>query len=163
MDVPVLRLESPPSQYADFCLRQPEACVLTGDPVLPATPELRELLDRVNRAVNAQVGFMSDPDCQGREEWWSFPEADFGDCEDYALEKRRRLVAAGLPSAALTMAILYHLEGFFLHSVLLAETAAGTLVLDNLTDELLCWDVPPYRWFLREGPDGQWTRFARPG
>ena len=71
-------------------------------------------------------------------------------------------MAAGLPSAALTMAVVYHREAYFLHAVLLAETEAGTFVLDNLDDALLCWDTPPWRWDLRERPDGQWTRFARP-
>jgi predicted transglutaminase-like cysteine proteinase len=162
MDLPVLRLEPPPAQYADFCLRHPAECSLTGDPVLPGTPDVLGLLDRVNRQVNAELSFMSDPDCHGLEEWWSFPEDGFGDCEDYALEKRRRLVDAGLSSAALTMAILYHMDAFFLHAVLLAETADGTRVLDDLTDDVLCWDEPPYRWYLREGPHGNWMRFARP-
>lgn len=105
---------------------------------------------------------MSDPDCWGVEELGSFADGGVDGCEDYALEQRRRLVAAGLPSAALAMAIAYNLQGYYLHAVLLAETDAGTLLLDNLSDALHCWDEPPYRWHLRERPDGRWTRFARP-
>lgn len=162
MDLAVARVQPPLSQYVDFCRRHPEACALEGAAVLPGTPEVQALLAEVNAAVNAEIAFMSDPDCWGVEELWSFPDTGVGDCEDYALEKRRRLVAAGLPSAALTMAVVYHREGYFLHAVLLAETEAGTFVLDNLSDALLCWDAPPYRWDLRERPDGQWSRFVRP-
>lgn len=162
MDLPISRLQAPPLQYADFCLRRPESCALEGAEVLALSPETSALLAEINREVNIEVTFISDPDCWGVEELWSFPDTGVGDCEDYALEKRRRLVAAGLPSAALTMAIVYDKVGYFLHAVLLAETGAGTFVLDNLSDELMCWDAPPWRWDLRERPDGQWARFVRP-
>jgi predicted transglutaminase-like cysteine proteinase len=162
MDLQISQLQAPPSQYTDFCLRHPEACILEGAEVLALTPDTRALLAEVNRAVNAEVTFMSDPDCWGVEELWSFPDTGVGDCEDYALEKRRRLVAAGLPSAALTMAIVYDREGYFLHAVLLAETESGSFVLDNFSDDLMCWDVPPWRWDLRERSGGLWARFVRP-
>ena len=39
----------------------------------------------------------TDMEMWGREEVWSYPEG-IGDCEDYALEKRRQLMALGVPS-----------------------------------------------------------------
>lgn len=39
---------------------------------------------------------VSDLDNYGSEEVWAYPEGS-GDCEDYALEKRKRLSGAGLP------------------------------------------------------------------
>ncbi len=120
----------------------------------------RSLLERINREVNAAVALTSDVAEYGLEECWRFPVDGAGDCEDFALEKRRLLAAAGLPSAALTMAIVHHEVQFFPHAVLLAETTGGTWVLDNLADELMCWDALPYRYERRERPDGQWVRYV---
>jgi predicted transglutaminase-like cysteine proteinase len=158
LDLPVARTEPPPSQYADFCAREPGACALSGAAVLPWTPELQTALSGVNRAVNARVALVPDAD-RGQEERWDFPVGCEGDCEDFALEKRRILVAAGLPSAALTMAIVHHRTRFFPHAVLLAETTAGTFVLDDLRDEPACWSATPYRFERRERPDGSWDRY----
>jgi predicted transglutaminase-like cysteine proteinase len=119
----------------------------------------RAQLQRVNQDVNAQVRFMFDSDSSGEEEVWSYPIDDRGDCEDSALEKRRRLVAMGWSRAAPTMAIVHHRSRYCSHAVLLAETTAGTLMLDSLSDRLLCWSEAPYNFEARERPDGQWDRF----
>jgi len=162
LDLPVSRLDPPPSQYADFCARHPEACALTGPAVLEWTAALHDLLALVNRQVNDDTVLVPDWDRLGVEEDWSFPDGCAGDCEDFGLEKRRRLVALGVPGAALTMAIVLHRQELFAHAVLLAETGAGTWVLDNLDDAVLCWDAVPYRFLRRERPDGLWTRYATP-
>lgn len=159
MDLPVARIEAPPSPYRDFCGRESDACALDGSPVIDWTDEVHLRLQAVNSAVNREVRLASDWGHSGQEELWSFPEDGSGDCEDFTLEKRRRLVAGGLPGAALTCAIVFHEVQFFPHAVLLAETTAGTWVLDNLYDDVLCWDAVPYVYRLRERPDGQWTRF----
>lgn len=159
--IDVLRLEPPPTQYARFCAVYPGQCDLTGDPVLDWTEELHAVLTRVNAGVNAEIEFVSDPDNLGKEEVWSLPVDCRGDCEDFALEKRRRLTdEEGLPRAALTMGIAFHEVQFFPHAVLFAETTRGTWVLDNLHDEVMCWDALPYRYTRRERPDGDWERFV---
>lgn len=160
LDLPARRLEPPPVQYADFCLRQPEACILTGLPVLGNTPNLWALLSDVNSAVNAEFQLVSDPECLGLEEFWSYPQKGQGDCEDFALEKRRRLVGLGVPSASLTMAIVHHRTELFPHALLLVETDVGTWALDNLYDALQCWNALPYRFERRERTDGLWVRFS---
>lgn len=162
MYLPVARVEAPPSPYLDFCGREPDACALEGNPVIDWTVEVHRLLQAVNRAVNREVRLTSDWGNSGQEELWSFPERGMGDCEDFMLEKRRRLVDGGLPGAALTCAVVFHEVQFFPHAILLAETTTGTWVLDNLYDEVLCWDAVPYVYRLRERPDGQWTRFTLP-
>ena len=161
LSLPVWRTEAPPSQYARFCEEEPEACALTG-PTLLDFDRVADVLDEVNVAVNGEIRSDTDLACHGVEEKWTFPSTGWGDCEDFALEKRRRLVDSGLPSASLTMAIVHHEVRFFPHAVLLAETTRGTFVLDQLYDEVPCWDAVPYRWERRERPDGQWDRFALP-
>lgn len=160
LDAPVLRVEPPPTQYVDFCRREPGACRLSGPRILDGSDAMLARLARVNTEVNEEITLVSDPDNLGLEEYWDFPKDCRGDCEDFALEKRRRLVAEGVPSAALTIAFAFHEVQFFPHAVLLAETERGTWVLDNLNDPLMCWDALPYRYTRRERPDGLWTRFA---
>jgi predicted transglutaminase-like cysteine proteinase len=154
----VWRVEKRPSQYAAFCAREPEACALSGAPVIEFVA-VKGLLERINRTVNAEIALVPDYPGERGEECWEFPAKGEGDCEDFALEKRRRLVAEGVPSAALTMAIVHHRVEFFPHAVLLAETTQGTWVLDNLRDEPVCWDAVPYRYERRERPDGMWERY----
>lgn len=157
--ISIMREEAPPTQYAQFCEKYPTECALTGNAVLHSDQRLNNLLFVVNEAVNGEVEFVPDPD-RGVEEEWNFPQSCEGDCEDFALEKRHRLVEAGLSSASLTMAIVHHENQFFPHAVLLVETDTGTWVLDNLYDEVMCWDAVPYRFERREQTDGQWSRFA---
>ena len=145
-----------------FCEDAPGACVLPGPQVVAATPELRAHLARVTAEVNARVVRTPDLDCAGGEEVWSCPETGYGACEDLALEKRRLLVAEGVPSAALTMAIVHDRTAFFAHAVLLAETDARTLVLDEVTDALLCSQAAPHEFDRPERPDGTWLRYVRP-
>lgn len=159
LSIPIMRKEAPPTQYAKFCEKHPAECALTGNAVLHSDPHLNTLLFAVNKAVNGEVEFVPDPD-RGLEEDWDFPQSCEGDCEDFALEKRHRLVEAGLSSASLTIAIVHHEIQFFPHAVLLVETDTGTWVLDNLYDEVMCWDAVPYRYERREQADGQWSRFA---
>jgi predicted transglutaminase-like cysteine proteinase len=160
LDLPVARVEARPVQYAEFCARRPQACALSGARVLGGAAAVATL-GEINRAVNAGILLLADQQCLGVEEHWDYPRKGVGDCEDFALEKRRRLVAEGLPSAALTMAIVHHRTRYFGHAVVLAETPAGTFVLDNLTDAILCWRATPYRFERRERHDGSWVRYAR--
>lgn len=161
--LPVARTEPPPSQYTAFCGQHPDACRLAGAARLDWTPATRAVLARVNREVNAEIRLLADQECFGLEDLWDFPRNGVGDCEDFALEKRRRLVAQGMPGASLTMAIVHHRDLFFAHAVLLSETTQGTWVLDNLAPGLACWDAVPYRYERRERPDGLWDRFTPPG
>ena len=153
LQLDVWRVEKQPRQYAAFCANEPEACALAGEPLIEFAAS-EPLLERINRTVNAKITLVPDFPGERGEECWEFPAKGEGDCEDFALEKRRRLVAEGVPSAALTMAIVHHEMELFPHAILLAETTRGTWVLDNLLDELVCWDAVPYRYERRERLDG---------
>jgi predicted transglutaminase-like cysteine proteinase len=109
--------------------------------------------------VNAEIRLVPDQQWQGREDYWSFPLRGAGDCEDLALEKRRRLVELGLPRGAMTLAIVYHQNGWGPHVILLIETSAGTFALDNRRADVPCWNEVPYNYETRERPDGRWARF----
>ena len=68
-----------------------------------------------------------------------------GDCEDFALEKRERLIALGWDRQALALAVAYSPETG-LHAVLIAQTDHGDFVLDNLHDEPLAPESANYEW-----------------
>ena len=155
----VEEITPPPLQYQDFCDAFPGDCRMIGTPVLDWNEELVHLLERINREVNAAIAFMPDPEWWGEEERWSYPVHGHGDCEDVALEKRKALVSIGLPRAAMTMAIVHHVEKPSNHAVLLVETTGGTWVLDSLVDEVLCWNRAGLNYESRERVDGQWERY----
>lgn len=159
LDLPVHELASPPTAYTEFCRRHPADCRLDGPAVLAADGALWARLAEVNRVVNAEVTPMSDWDRVGDEEHWGYPTRGRGDCEDIALEKRRRFPAAGLPRAAFALAIVHGRARPSAHAVLLVETTAGTFVLDSVAGVPTCWAASPYDFESRERPDGRWSRY----
>lgn len=95
-----------------------------------------KLLNLVNQSVNRDVKKASDLDLYGQPEYWALPRLVdgklYGDCEDYALEKRRQLIAAGVPESALSLAVAVTSRGEG-HAVLMISLKSGDWVLDNLT------------------------------
>lgn len=120
------------------------------------------LLNSVNRQVNQAIVPAADR-AQGRaSDIWSLPIEDgvrAGDCEDYVLEKRRALAAQGLPLAALSIAVVRTRAGET-HAVLVVDTDAGDLVLDNRSNWLAPWHEVGYRWIKRQDPSdpAKWVR-----
>ncbi|ALL14892.1 transglutaminase-like cysteine peptidase [Caulobacter henricii] len=112
-----------------------------------------KLITKINQAVNRDVRKSSDLDLYGMPEFWSLPRVIdgkmYGDCEDYALEKRRRLIEAGVSSDALTLAVVITRSGER-HAVLVAAFDAGDVVLDNLTPWPTPWAELGYTWVQRQ-------------
>ncbi|MBO9545333.1 transglutaminase-like cysteine peptidase [Caulobacter sp.] len=120
-----------------------------------------KLLNLVNQTVNREVKKASDLDLYGMPEYWSLPRLIdgklYGDCEDYALEKRRRLIAAGVPEAAMSLAVAVTARGES-HAVLMISLKSGDMVLDNLTPWATPWEDLNYRWVQRQVPGtALWT------
>jgi predicted transglutaminase-like cysteine proteinase len=116
------------------------------------TPKLWSLLNRVNGQVNGAIAQSADLVTYGRDDFWNTPLEEgraAGDCEDYVLEKERALIAAGVPRAALNIALVTTRWGES-HAVLLVATSEGEYVLDNLSPWLLTWREAPYRWLRRQ-------------
>ncbi len=162
MQLPVEGIDAAPEKYREFCATYDGACDLEGASSLAWSTQTHLKIGRINTQVNQENTTVSDWDVNGLDDVWDYPSNCQGDCEDFALEKRRLLVENGLPSASLTMAIAFHETQFFPHAVLLVETSAGTWVLDSFDDEMLCWNAVPYIFTHRERPDGQWARFILP-
>ena len=134
---------------------------MTGVPIVGWLPEMRTTIDAANKEVNARCTFAPDLEWRGEENIWSFPFRGRGDCEDFALEKRRLLASVGIPRAAMTLAIVHHATQLYSHVVLLIETQGGTFVLDNLNDQIACWSEAHFYFEGRERTDGRWDWYEQ--
>jgi predicted transglutaminase-like cysteine proteinase len=106
------------------------------------------VLRRINSRVNRSVRQISDADQFGQSDVWrptGLTHTAAGDCEDFALEKQAALIAAGVPANALRLAVGYSRRAG-LHTVLIARTWRGDVVLDSRTSAIRPWSRTPYVW-----------------
>ncbi len=153
-------LTSQPIGHYDFCKARPQECNVRPRNLAPAvmTGKLWRMLSDVTAAVNAAVKPMSDMEIYGKEEVWAYPDKGVGDCEDYVLEKRRRLSRLGVSLADLLITVVRKPDGEG-HAVLTVRTDQGDYVLDNLSDKVRLWDQTGYRYLKRQAVDntGRWV------
>jgi predicted transglutaminase-like cysteine proteinase len=140
----------PPYGFVRFCEVQAEECAASpvDDARFQATPERLSELDDVNRTVNREIEPATDMEIYGVNELWTLP-AKRGDCEDFALLKRHRLIEHGWPAGALLMTVVRDEknEG---HAVLTARTSQGDFVLDNKVESVRLWNQTPYHFVMRQ-------------
>ncbi len=156
---------SVPYGWADFCRRYAGEC--DSGPLalldINLTPKTMKEIGRVSQWVNAHIKPVSDMEHWGVIDRWDYPSDGKGDCEDYALFKRKILIEEGFPRQALLMTVVKdeHNEG---HSVLTVKTSAGEFVLDNMNDEVKPWDRTGYRFVKRQSQTDQnvWVQIGDP-
>jgi len=153
-------LTSQPIGHYEFCKANPSECSIHPSDLGPArmTTALWRQLGSVNAAVNAAVKPMSDLEIYGKDEVWAYPDKGVGDCEDYVLEKRRRLNRLGMSLADLLITVVRKPDGEG-HAVLTVRTDKGDYILDNLTDKVRAWDQTGYRYLKRQAINntGRWV------
>jgi predicted transglutaminase-like cysteine proteinase len=115
--------------YADAALAKPSRQV-------SLTSERMAQLQQVNSHVNSTVREVSDLEQYGREDVWALPTSGKGDCEDFALLKRKMLIERGWPASSLSITVGATSQGEA-HAVLTVSTSQGQYVLDNLTSAIL--------------------------
>lgn len=119
-----------PLGYRVLCLKTPAVCKKTGASEIEYSKALLQKLKEVNRQVNAAITPVAD---SPEHDTWSV-NVSSGDCEDYVLTKRVRLISLGFPSAALRIAVgMRSGEG---HAVLVVHTTKDDYVLDNLSNRV---------------------------
>ncbi len=153
-------ISTQPVGHYEFCLRKPDECGSTDSRGAPVelTRELWSRIVEVNNYVNTTVIPRTDWELWGVEEYWSYPVNGYGDCEDYALEKRRLLIRSGVPAASLLMTVVRQPNGDG-HAVLTVHTSMGDFVLDNLEPRVLRWNETEYQFLKRVSTRhaGTWT------
>lgn len=142
---------SVPFGWVDFCARNPDECRPRSGmgETIALTGGAMKQVARVNAWVNAHVSPVSDRDHSGVVDRWDYPADGKGDCEDYALQKRRMLIDEGFPDGALLMTVVKERNGDG-HSILTVRTDRGDYVLDNLTNAVKPWTSTPYRFVKRQ-------------
>ncbi len=140
----------PPYGFIQFCESFPAECRDSArEPQrISASPDRLADLDDVNRAINAAIQPATDMEIWGVSEYWTLPVTR-GDCEDYALLKRKMLIARGWPSGALLMTVVRDEKGEG-HAVLTVRTQQGDFILDNKVDEIRIWHKTPYEFVMRQ-------------
>lgn len=140
-----------PEGFISFCMRFSDQCLVhSGDsPKLSLTTQNWQLLNKVNNAVNNAIWPEDDQKHYGRAEYWTIPTDGYGDCDDYAVTKRKDLLAAGIPEPALRLAVVITPTNDR-HAVLTVATDKGDFVLDNLTGDIQPWNRTGYTWIERQ-------------
>lgn len=140
-----------PVGHYELCQRMPQECsqVTPKHSPVELTRKLWATIVDINNAVNTSVMPRTDMEVYGVEEYWAYPDNGVGDCEDYALEKRRRLMKAGVPAGDLLMTVARQPNGDG-HAVLTVRTSMGEFVLDNLNPLVLSWEKTEYTYLKRQ-------------
>jgi predicted transglutaminase-like cysteine proteinase len=148
-----------PVGHAEFCKSRPAECGAHANPIsaVPLTESLWQQLQSVNTYYNQSVTAVTDEDLYQAAEFWTYPNG-YGDCEDYALAKRRELIEAGWPASVLLMSVVKQANGEG-HAVLLVRTDRGDLVLDNQVGTIDLWSATPYKFIKRQSQAdaGKWV------
>ncbi|MEO6609565.1 MAG: transglutaminase-like cysteine peptidase [Aestuariivirga sp.] len=140
----------PPMGYVAFCARGEAECKAKASTHerVKLTPQIWDMVSAVNLSVNTHVIPMSDEEQYGVPDYWTYP-VKAGDCEDYALEKKRELVALGVAPRDLLMTVVLDENGEG-HAILTVATDKGDYMLDNRRNEILRWDQTHYKFLKRQ-------------
>ncbi len=140
-----------PYAWSDLCRRSPAECrVDQREPErVEMTPKLWKTILAVNGKVNREIEAVTDEEHWGVVDRWDLPEDGKGDCEDFALLKRKRLAEAGVPRRAMPMTVVIDEENAG-HAVLMIRTDRGDFILDNKRNAVLPWSQTGYVYVKRE-------------
>ena len=154
-----------PIGWVEFCADRPLECKATTSAPRDVVLSNKAWTDlvRINKWVNENVKPMTDMDHWGVVEKWSYPDDGYGDCEDYALLKRRMLVESGWPREALLMTVVREKNGNG-HAVLTVKTDKGEFILDNQEERILLWSETSYRFVKRQSQSdpNRWVSLGDP-
>ncbi len=140
-----------PIGWLGFCRDEPRECAQRGTITAPfrLTRKNLGILRRVNDWVNATIRPVADARQWGQEDRWNYPDNGAGDCEDYALLKRRMLLNEDFPLQSLLLTVVRNRAGEG-HAVLMVRTDHGDFILDNLNSEILPWSETGYDFIKRQ-------------
>lgn len=151
---------NPPIGHYDYCRRNPSDCQPNNDDQQPfhLTEANWKTILKVNYTVNTTIVPMTDKEQYGVDEYWAIAKTA-GDCEDYALLKRKLLHDAGVPYSDLLMTVVLQPSGEG-HAVLTVRTDRGDFILDNMRSKVMVWSETEYRYLKRQAVDNsaKWVK-----
>jgi len=138
-----------PFAYVKFCVQNPADCRASGGPAMvDLTDSKRRQLLRINGDVNRSIRPVND--ANGVDDWEA--NTTSGDCEDFALTKRRKLIQLGWSARSLRMAVARTRSGEG-HAVLVVKTSEGDLVLDNRFNSVRPFNRTALNWVKIQSAD----------
>ena len=141
-----------PPGWINFCAENPGEC--SGVPTQPRDAVITlnswKELNEINRLVNETIQPMSDMHHWGMDDKWSIPTDGYGDCEDFALLKRKMLIEAGWRREALLMTLVKDRQRGEWHAVLTVKSDAGDFILDNKNKAIVLATEAGYRFIRRQ-------------
>lgn len=141
-----------PIGYYEFCKRNQDRCSMREKrKKLKLTRRAWQQLTSVNWEINTKIEPVTDMDNFGMKEFWTYPVSK-GDCEDYALLKRKTLHAKGVPLSSLLVTVVYDAKGGG-HAVLTVVTDRGDYILDNQVAKVLRWQDAELTYVKRQSAD----------
>ncbi len=140
-----------PSGAQALCQTYSWACARAGSRSATSADQLQRV-SAVNARVNHSVRSVEDDRQYGVAEHWALPTRIGGDCEDFALLKKRELVLQGVDPRRLLIATVLDRQRNP-HAVLVFRSDKGDLVLDNLTDQIRSWRETRYIFLQMQDPD----------
>ncbi|WIY27073.1 transglutaminase-like cysteine peptidase [Parasedimentitalea psychrophila] len=140
----------PPSGAKALCRQYSWACEGSNSANLTYPQEWR-LIRTINANVNARTRSISDQSQYNRAELWALPTQRGGDCEDFALLKKRELIRRGVDPRKLLLATVLDRRRNA-HAVLVYRSENGDLVLDNLTNKIRSWKDTRYLFLRMQNP-----------
>jgi len=151
---------NPPIGHYEFCKTSASECrpaAADAGPTALTEAAWKTMLD-VNFTVNSSIEPLTDQEIYGVEERWAYPTTA-GDCEDFALLKRRMLIAKGFSASDLLLTVVLQPSGEG-HAVLTVRTDRGDFVLDNMRNKVMLWSDTEYTYLKRQSSDdpGRWVK-----
>lgn len=155
----ILARANPPIGHYEFCQQYADQCAANVPDEAPMrlTESNWKVLLSANYQANSAVEPATDEEIYGVEERWVIPSTE-GDCEDYALLKRKLLMENGFSPSNLLVTVVLQPSGAG-HAVLTVRTDRGDFVLDNLRNKVLLWYEAEYTYLKRQSTEhsGQWV------
>ena len=151
---------APPIGHYEFCKQNPKECTYAGGDAgaIILNQDSWKTILNINYTVNTTIKPMTDMELYGVEEKWAIPTTA-GDCEDFALLKRKELIDAGFSPSDLLMTVVLQPNGEG-HAVLTVRTDRGDFVLDNMRNKVKLWSETEYTFLKRQSADdpARWVK-----
>lgn len=150
---------SQPIGHYEFCQKYADECNIRSKVTPP--PRVTDygwgVIRDINATVNTTIVAMTDQEIYGKDEVWEYPTAA-GDCEDFVLLKRKKLIEKGFAASDLLITVVRKPDGEG-HAVLTLRTTDGDFILDNLSDDVKLWTDTNYTYLKRQASfnTGRWV------
>lgn len=138
--------EQATSYFANSCDAERAVCAsklrqqLLGVVAIAQRQDEQEAIRSINSAVNSRLGYRSDLDSYGVPDYWATMaevlQRGTGDCKGYAILKMWLLLAAGFDRSQLRLQLVKIPATGQDHAILVVNTSAGQLILDNIKSDV---------------------------